>query len=165
MATLKMQGLEEYERMLSTLGDLKTVEAVCGRTIYEGAKIVADAIQKEIDTLPVVHPHAHGTESKKLSGITSLQKKGLKDGFGITPKRNEDGYYNVKLGFDDYNQVETAQFPNGQPNVMVARSINSGTSFRAKNAFVSRAIRASRKKAEEAMIKTAESEFKKLTKG
>lgn len=165
MATLKMQGLDEFERMLSQLADSGTVETICGKTIYEGARIVADAIQKEIDTLPLVHPHARGVDSSKLDGITSLQKKGLAEGFGITSMRNENGYYNVKLGFDGYNDVKTKQYPSGQPNVLVARSINSGTSFRAKNAFVNRAIRASRKKAEEAMVKTAESEFKKLTKG
>lgn len=165
MATLKMQGLEEFERMLSKLSSLETVESICGKTIYEGAKIVADAISEEIDALPTVDPRSRGTESSKLDGLTSLQKKGLADGFGITPMRNEDGYYNVKLGFDGYNQVKTKKYPSGQPNVMIARSINSGSSFRAKNAFVDRAIRSSRKQAEEVMLKTAESEFQKLTKG
>lgn len=165
MATLKMQGLEEFERMLSKLSSLETVESICGNTIYEGAKIVADAISAEIDALPTVDPRSRGTESRKLDGLTSLQKKGLADGFGITPMRNEGGYYNVKLGFDGYNQVKTKKYPSGQPNVMIARSINSGTSFRAKNAFVDRAVRSSRKQAEEVMLQTAESEFQKLTKG
>lgn len=165
MATLKMQGLEEFERMLSRLSNLETVETVCGAAIYEGAKIVADVITQEINAIPTVDHRAHGAESNKLNGLTTLQKKGLEDGFGITPMRNENGYYNVKLGFDGYNQVKTEKYPSGQPNVMIARSVNSGASFRVKNPFVDRAVRASRKQAEEAMIKTAESELQKLTKG
>lgn len=164
MATLKMQGMEEFERMLSQLSDLRTVEEICGKTIYAGANIVADAIRTEIDALPTVPHQTRGTESKKLGGLTSLQKKGLANGFGISPMEYENGYYNVKLGFDGYNDVKTKQFPQGQPNVAIARSIAHGTSFRAKNQFVTRAIRKSKKKAEEAMIKAADAEFKKLAK-
>ena len=165
MATLKMQGLEEFERMLSNLSSMETVQTICGKTIYEGARIVADAVKTEIAEIPTFEGYTHGSENNKLVGITRRQKEGLVKGFGITPMRNEDGYYNVKLGFDGYNNVPTRKLPSGQPNVMIARAINSGTSFREKNPFMDRAVRKSRKKAEEVMIKTAESEFKKLTKG
>ena len=165
MATLKMQGLEEYERMLSKLSSSDTIRAVCGVIIYSGAEIVADAIKSGIESLPVIDHRNVGSEGKKLRGITSLQKKGLIESFGISPMGYENGYYNVILGFDGYNDVKTESFPEGQPNSMIARSINSGTYFREKIPFVDRAVKGSKKKAEESMIKTAESEFKKLTKG
>lgn len=165
MAKIKIYGLEEYETMLSRLSDENAVSDICGKVTYEGAKIVADAIAAEIDALPTVNPRSHGSTSKKLDGITSLQKEGLKEGFGISPLRDDNGYRNVKLGFAGYNKVKTKQYPSGQPNVMIARSVSSGASFRAKNAFVNRAIRVSREKAEAVMIETAKSEFQKLTKG
>lgn len=165
MATLKMQGLEEYERMLSNLSSFETISAVCGVTIYTGAEIIADAIKSGIESLPIVDHRKLGSEGDKLRGITSLQKKGLIESFGISPMAHKDGYYNVKLGFDGYNDVKTNDFPGGQPNSMIARSVNSGTSFREKIPFVDRAVKGSKKKAEEAMVKKAESEFKKLTKG
>lgn len=165
MATLKVNGMAEYERMLSQLASAASVQAVCGAAIYAGAEVVADAIREEIDTIPKVSAKQKGTESSKLQGITSLQNQGLKDGFGITKMRNDDGYYNVKLGFDGYNAVKTKKYPNGQPNVLIARSVVSGTSFRAKNDFVGRAIRRARKQAEAVMVQAADAELQKHMKG
>ena len=49
MATLRMQGLKEYEEMLSKL-DKDTVPMI-GRALYEGGKIVADEFRREVEAL------------------------------------------------------------------------------------------------------------------
>lgn len=161
MATWRFKGLEEYERMLSKLGSSETTRAVCGATIYAGADVVADAIRQGIDALPVAPPHKRGTASNPLVGVTSEQKKGLQESFGITPMGWEDGYYNVKLGFDGYNKVKTKKYPNGQPNSMIARSVNSGTSFRQKIPFVDKATRSAKKTAEKTMAEKFDEQLKK----
>lgn len=138
MATIKFKGLEEYELQLSRLE--KMTPEIAGRAIYQGAKIVADEIRKEIENLPVMH--GHGTEKSKLrAGITNTQKEGLLDGLGITPLGEKDGFYNVKIGFDGYNKVKTKRYPNGQPNQLVARGAESGTSWKGKSPFVRPALK------------------------
>lgn len=165
MATLKIRGLEEYERMLSKLGSFDTIRAVCGKTIYSGAEIVADAMRAGIESLPEVDDYIAGTPGAMVSGVTPSQKQGLLDGFGISPMGHRDGYYDVKLGFDGYNDTKTKSYPLGQPNSLIARSVNSGTSFRKKIPFVDDAVKQSRKQAEAAMVKTADEEFEKIAKG
>lgn len=163
MARFRMRGMDEYEKMLSKLNSSKTIRAVIGVTIYSGAGIVADAMKAEIEALPVIDHRIRGSERKKLTGITSVQKRGLIEGFGISKMEREGGYYCVKLGFDGYNDVET---PNSgyQPNAMIARAVNSGTSFREKNPFVDRAVNKSKGEAEQAMKKKLEEQFEKIVK-
>lgn len=84
-------------------------------------------------------------------GIASLQDDGT-------------GYLNVKIGFDGYNDIVTQRWPRGQPNQMVARAVESGTTWMQKNDFVRRAVRASRKRAIEAMKKTVDKGIKKIMK-
>ncbi len=151
MAKFLFAGLEEYEKLLTKLSTSESIRAVCGATIYAGADVVADAIRQGIDALPTVDHRTRGSKDHKIAGITPAQKQGLKEGFGITPMSNENGYYNVKLGFDGYNSVKTAKYSAGQPNSLIARSVNSGTSFRQKIPFVDQAARKAKPKAEELM--------------
>ena len=64
--------------------------------------------------------------------------------------QNENGYINVKLGFDGYNSVKTKKYPKGQPNALIARVTESGSSYRTKTPFIRPAVRATKKAAEQA---------------
>lgn len=65
-------GISEYLAELEKL--YGSTDRIVGRTIYEGAKIVTDAIHDEIAKLPE-------------SVATSVQKQGLIDGLGIAKMR------------------------------------------------------------------------------
>lgn len=156
----KFKGIEEYALKLSKLGE--QTEEIAGKAIFEGAKIVADKVRKNIEALPTVDFRAHGTSDHPLDGITDLQKKGLEEGFGISPMQEDGGYYNVKVGFDGYNAVKTKKYPQGQPNAMIARSVEGGTYFRQPHPFVSPAVRASKKAAEAKMQEVVEEEINKI---
>ena len=159
MATLTFKGLQEYELRLSRIA--KDTERICGRSTYAGAKIVADEMKKRIESLPVIT--GYGREEKPLpGGVTAVQKRGLLDGFGISGLQNDNGFHNVKLGFDGYNAMRTAKYPNGQPNQLVARGVESGTSWKQKKPFVRPAINASRKEAEKKMAEVIDEEIQKL---
>lgn len=162
MATIKFKGLEEYELQLSRLE--KMTPEVAGRAIYQGAKIVADEIRKEIEKLPIVQ--GYGTAENPLPpGVTKAQKEGLLDGLGITPLGQKDGFYNVKIGFDGYNKTKTEKYPNGQPNQLVARGLESkDVVWKQKNPFVRRATRRAKKPAEQAMAKELDKEIQKIMK-
>lgn len=157
MAKLKMQGLEKYEQQLLKLKDISR-EAI-GQAIYDGAGIVADQVMANIQSLPV--DERGYTKEGTLHGVTSLQKAGLAEGFGIAKLQDEGGYAHVKLGFNGYNGVKSKTYPNGQPNSMIARSVNSGSSFRDRIPFVDNAVNAKKSAAEQAMIKKFDSVISK----
>ncbi len=147
MAKVKFKGLEEYERQLMKIRAAS--EEVIGKAIHDGAGIVADAVRDNINALPIDDRIAKN--GQMLYGITELQKEGLLNGFGISKMRNDSGFINVKLGFDGYNEVKTKKYPSGQPNSMIARSVNSGTSFRQRLPFVDNAVKGKKSEAERKM--------------
>lgn len=160
MAKIEFKGLDVYIEHLNKL-DNKTDQYI-GKAIYKGADVVADSIKKAIYSLP--SDDSSYSKDKIKTGPTSIQKAGLVHSFGIAKMRKEGSELNVKIGFDGYNQVVTKRWPQGQPNAMVARSIESGTSWMAKNPFVSKGTRAGKKTAESVMKETIESEIEKLMK-
>ena len=141
MAKITFPGLGDYELMISRLS--KGAEDVAGKAIYAGAGIVANEIRKEIQSLPVVDGYGT-TEDPLPGGVTRQQKEGLLDGLGISPMQNDGGYLNVKIGFDGYNQTRTKKYPQGQPNQLVARGVESGTSWKQKKPFVRPAVNRTR---------------------
>ena len=160
MATMKFQGLDQYvvvlERLTNNAGEY------IGKTLYVGAGVVADAIKQEVMALPA-DDRPYSKDIIK-NGPTSVQKKGLVDSFGITKVRVKGGTYDEKLGFDGYNNIRSKRWPKGQPNVMVARSIESGTSWMKKNPFIAKAVRASKVQAEIAMEKELDKQIELLMK-
>lgn len=140
------KGLDDYIALLGNL-EFKSEEIV-GHSIYEGAKIVADEIRANIESLPV---SANKSGRSGRRNPTQVEKDGLLDGLGVAKMRNDNGNFNVKIGMDGYNADITAKYPKGKPNAMVARSIESGTYFMNRNPFISRAVRSAKAAAEEAM--------------
>ena len=98
-------------------------------------------------------------------GVTAPQKAGLIDGMGISPMQDDGGYLNVKIGFDGYNATKTEKYPQGQPNQLVARGVESGTSWKQKKPFIRPAINASKSRAEAEMARILDQEIEKITKG
>ena len=155
---VKMRELEKYEANLLSLYTLS--RTMIGEAIFDGAGVVADAVKASIETIPVDNRYATGNAT--LYGITEEQKQGLREGFGIAPMRNDNGYMHVKLGFDGYNSVRTKKYPNGQPNSLIARSVNTGTSFRQRFPFLDNAANQSRSAAEQKMIQKFEDSVNKV---
>ena len=140
MAKFQFRGLEEYAQMLQEIG--ANTQEICGAGVYAMAEVVTDKIRANLDALPTVDEAealAAYREQRKTS-LTSAQKKGLQEGLGVSPMENDNGYWNVKVGFDGYNKVKTRKYPNGQPNVMIARATESGGSVREKTPFVRTAV-------------------------
>lgn len=131
-ARITIKGIEKYLAEIRALQ--ADAEEYLGRAIYEGAELAADEIKEALKQLPVDN---RGKVAQRRS-INQIQKDGLIEGYGITPMRDESGRLNVKIGFDGYNNFLTFKFPYGQPNVMIARSLESGTSFMPKNRVISR---------------------------
>lgn len=161
MATIRFDGLEACERKLAEMGN--QTRRLAKMALYEGAGVMADAIREATEALPVVH--GFGTDGNPLpGGVTGTQKAGLLEGLGISPMEEEGGGYTVKIGFDGYNDVKTKKYPNGQPNALVARGIESGTSWKKKNPYIRRTVKAKKAEVERAMIAAFDRELEKLNK-
>lgn len=157
-----MNGMSEYISYLQRIGNV-TDEAI-GKGVYAMANVVADAVRNNIQALPTVSNEANiATYRKGYSRLSEPEKQGLLDGFGVSPMQDDNGYKNVKLGFDGYNSVKTKKYPQGQPNVLIARITESGSSYRKKTSFIRRALNSSRKKALEAGKDTVDAVLENVT--
>lgn len=162
MATIRFSKLRDYELMLGKIGDAS--KDICGAAIYEGAKIIADEVKNNLNSLNVTTDELAMLKAKKgePTYITQRAKEGLIKSFGVTPmSQDKDGIYNVKLGFDGYNDVKTKKWPKGQPNQLIARACESGSSAMIKQPFFREAVQKTRKKAESRMAEVLDEKIKK----
>ena len=160
MATIAFKTGDAYMEKLERL-ERQTREKVCGKAIYEAAELVADEIRAQLGRVP--SDETFGTGRNPAKGPNKAQKKGLYDSLGIAPIREDgDGFLNVKIGFDGYNSIKTKRWPKGQPNQMVARSVERGTSYMGANPFVKKAMAATKGKALEQMKSAADAEIKRI---
>lgn len=162
MATISMKGLDEYTKAISKIASLKDKDSVCGKAIYEGAGIVADAVKGAASGIPT--DDSWGGPEHKKSGPSTYQKNGLISGMGIAKMKNDGGYLNVKIGFSGYNGQKTKRWPGGQPNAMVARSVERGTSFMSACPFMKGAVAGARGAAIKAMQQSVEKSLKSVMK-
>ncbi len=161
MARFEFSGIDNYISQLNKLRQ-STKDGVVGKTVYAGAEVVADSVRRAIQALPVGDGRAR--DGGLVDTVTLPQKAGLLDGFGISRMKDDDGFVNVKLGFAGYNATRTKRYPRGQPNTLIARSVNSGTTFRKKTKFVDKAVNSARKSAETAMDAACSREIEKIMK-
>lgn len=162
MAKITLKGFDKYEKMLASHS--KEVDGMIKRAVYDGAGVVLESIESAIQALPT-HRFVYVYGGQYIRYLTPEQKQGLLDGLGAAKMRNDNGYINTKIGFDGYNSVVTDMYPKGQPNSLIARSIESGTSLRPKTRFVATAVKSVSKQAEQAMEDSCDNYLKKLLGG
>lgn len=155
---MKMDGMEEVSRMLTQLEG--QAEAVAAMSLYEGARIVADAYSKadnQIRTEPFKH--------KKDMRLPSPEEKAALAGkTGIAKFRKNGSEVDTTVGLE--RDAGYVQLGNSKVAVAaIANAINSGTSFMRKQPVYRKAASTSRNRASEEIVKKAETEFDKIIKG
>ena len=158
MAKFQFEGVDKLIAQYKKL-EANTVPMI-GKAIYNGAGVVMNACETAIANLAT--DDRFGTAQSPVTGPTSIQKAGLQHALGIAKMRNDNGFYNVKIGFDGYNRVKTKRWPQGQPNMMVARSVESGTSWMQKQPFMRKAEQSSKSHCEQVMSETIDKEIKRI---
>ena len=160
MAKFQFEGVDDYIAQLDKIyGD---TDEIMGAAIYEGAAVVINAIRSNLESLQT--DERFGTSENPIIGPKAIQKYWLSRSLGIAELRKDGTFWNVKIGFDGYNSVKTIRWPQGQPNAMVARSVESGTSFMQKQPFIRPAEHNSWVKCERAMAETIDKEITKRVK-
>lgn len=164
MARIRMYGTEEYALKLSKLS--VNSQAVAEKAIQEAAGIIADQVRANIQALPAVKDieNIKAYKEGRKSHLSIKQKQGLLESLGITPVALDNGFYNAKIGFDGYNGIRTKKYPKGQPNQLIARVAESGSTYMDKTPFMRKALTASRAKALQRMQEIIDNEFEKIMK-
>lgn len=153
MASFESQGLDDFINL--AVFTERQINSVIGRSIHPGARLMANAVKTAVQKIPVDDRKSH--HGSRRQGITSVQKQGLIESFGIAKIRKTRYGWDVKIGFDGYNSIVTKKYPKGQPNAMIARSINSGTSFMKAYPFMDTTVKAN----EEATVQKISDQFDK----
>ena len=118
MARMTIKGLDDLAIKISKLDDAE----VAKKCVYAGAKVIADEIRNRLESNDT---------------LKEDQLQDLLDSLGIAPiKTDSDGNVTTKIGFKGYGRKPTKKYPFGLPNQMMARAVESGTSFRPKRPFV-----------------------------
>lgn len=162
MATIQFKKGDEYLAKISEL-ELSVREEVIGPAIYQAGQIAADAIADEIPRVPT--DESWGSQGDPKRGPKKAELRAVYNGLGIAKARNDNGFYNVKIGFDGYDKIPTKRWPKGRPIQMLARSIERGTTFMKPNPFVKKAMAKIRTQALEKMKTTVDAEIEKIMKG
>lgn len=151
MVSLKMEGLDKFIDLCDLT--VKQTDKLCGRAIYPGGGIMyeyANQATRAIRTDPV------GFRKGGMKwGPSKEQRDGLIESLGIAPIRKQRWGMNVKVGYDGYNNIVTERWPQGQPNMMIARSVESGTTFMQPQYYMEKAVQ----RATPAVEKAIEAQF------
>ena len=172
MPKLKIMGdLVAFANQIERLGG-PGLDKCTKPALWEGARIIADEIESRIQALPGdTFGLIRGTTSVKggrepYAGVTDEERKDLSESLGVSVHRREDDGWSVAIGFQGYARTQrpTKKYPNGIPNQMIARSIESGSSVRRKTPFVRPAVSAKKAEAEQAIQKAFEERAKEFIK-
>ncbi len=160
MAKFQFDGVDELISMYEKLE--KDSMPMIGEAVYTGANVVMRYVEQGIDS--IITDDRHGTPENPTNGPTTYQKEGLHRSVGIAKARFDGNFYNVKIGFSGYNQLSTKRWPQGQPNSLIARAVQSGTSWMRKQPFMRQAEQSAKKPCEDAMAKVVDKAIEKIAK-
>lgn len=163
MAYITFKNMDEYEAKIVKLA--KRSHGLCKQVVYSGAGVMADALKEALKGLPIeegkngLPPFAPPGE--KINGVSKRQRQDLINSFGIAKIREKNGYIYAKLGVDGYGSVKTKQWSKGIPNIVLLRSIESGTSFRVKNPIIRQTVSRYKEKTKHRMAQKTDELIKK----
>lgn len=149
----KMTITDDFSDELDGL-TAETLSAVASRALYAGAGKYAEALKNEIMSLKV-DPETtfrRNIEQRPINVVSETLRRELAEHVGIAKHEvTEDGDHQTAVGIDGYSMIRTKKYPNGIPLIMIARSINSGSSVRRKDPFIRRALNKATEPVQEAM--------------
>lgn len=154
MPSIKMEGLDEVIAKLKAIGEGNAIEKVQKHAVYEGMKVIKNELIAQIRALPEQEGYIEADKLPRRM-ITKAEKAELIKHIGIAKMETKDGTVNTVVSFDGYTSIKTKKYPNGIPAILIARSINSGSSVRQKKPFVRQTRAAAKSKAIQAATDAA----------
>lgn len=160
MARLTYHGAEELADKLVTLGD--KAKQITHHALFDGAGVVADAIKSAAQGLSVGTPAGNSETGHPYTGLTPEDKAEIVNSVGIAHFNESGDGVDTAVSFNGYVSRTEKGYPNGVPIPMLVRSIESGSSVRAKQPFVRPAVNSARSKALDAMAKVVDEEINNI---
>jgi HK97 gp10 family phage protein len=157
--TMKMEGLEELEKMLSEVSE--SAQGIASLALYDGAGIMADEIKREASTIRT-EPFRYAKTGTRLP---SPEEKAIVEqaSAGIAKFNKNGTEVDTSVG---YRNAGYAMLGNKEkPIPQIVNAINSGTSFMNKQPFVRKAAKKGGTKAINAMKAKIEEAFDEITGG
>ena len=149
--TMETVGLEQLDKMLTELGN--KAQDVASGSLYEGAGVMASAMNAGIESIKT-EPFRYAPEGK--TRLPSPQEKAaLQRKIGIARFKKNGSEVDTLVGMSTgsgYAQIA------GKPKAVavIARTINSGTSFMQKQPVIRRAKSQSQARASQAIVAKAD---------
>ena len=159
---LEATGIDEFAKMLGKLGN--EAESIAAQSLYEGAGIMANALKSAIASIPTENWHRVEPGVNPIRSATPAEKRQIQEAVGIAKfdKNGSEVNTAISLNGSGYMMHKKKRYK-GVAIALVARSINSGSSYRAKYPFVRMARAAAKGPAEAAMVDKAEELIDKIT--
>lgn len=157
----RFKGLKEYVKKIENLSNSFNAEVCIENALNEGSVEVAKTTKAELEGLPT-DDRRWASPDDKRHGVRSIEKKFLIKEFGITPLewKPKINYVDRKTGV---GKGTLTYHGNGYtPAVVLARSLERGTSFMDKNPVFSRGSRKGRKPCLEAMQRSLNKDIERL---
>lgn len=148
-----VKGLDKLLSQLADMSNFLVFDQEARKALDAGADVVGDITRKELENLTVDNRN-YVLDGRK--GIMQIQKNALLKSFGITPIQE------VKNKIDRKTGVSYGTNELGQPNVVIARRLENGTSYMPKNPVFSRASRKARSQCLKAMEESLNNSINKL---
>lgn len=154
--TISTSGFEELEHMLQRMGD--KAQDIAAEALFEGADVIADAFTRAAGSI-----HAERRRHSEPGGrYPTPEEKEAVQKIGVARFRKDDDGVNTVVGpAKGYTTINGKQ----KAIQLIARSINSGTSFMKKQPVFRRAATTNRKAAQERIVSKAEELINKTTNG
>lgn len=156
--TMKVEGLAEFSEQLNQLGE--KAGGVAARGLYEGAGVMANAINKGAESIRTAPFHY----AVWITREPSPEEKAvvLSGGAGIAKFDKNGSEVSTSVGYANagYAELKGKQVPIAK----IANAINSGTSFMHKQPFFRKAVSAATSQAEAKIIKEIEESFNEIIK-
>ena len=155
---LQADGLDQLSRMLQNVGDHAGDIAAAG--LYAGAGVAADAMTSAVDQIKTEEFRYAPEGSTRLP--SPEEKEALRGKTGIAHFRGSATELDTLIGFNGAGYVTIGG--KQKPVIVIARSINSGTSFMKKQPVFRRAVSKAKTDATKAVVEAADKKIKELTK-
>ena len=144
--------------VLAELEAATDIEPIAEKALNEGANMLADFMRAQLEMLKTTEEN-YRTDRRYCY---KKEKDLLLDEMGYTPFSFWNDNYNIKIGFDGYG-YPTPKYPGGIPTQMLANTINKGSSFMIPQPFITRTLRAGRRKVINNIKLFFEYELKRVT--
>lgn len=164
MPSIRLEGLDDVIARLKAIGEGDAIEKVQKHAVYEGMKVIKQEVEAQIRALPEQEGYIK-PERLPRNVVTRKEKAELIRHLGIADMDTKSGTVSTSVSFNGYTNIKTKRYPNGLPAVMVARSINSGSSVRRKHPFMRQARAAAKERAIQAATDAALESLKTIMEG